>query len=96
MERHFFLAGQRGEDEFEGNNDDNFEWDVASETWIRRKSMPLTRGHASSSTTPVDCGFIISGGSSNGRGGIRYVVGATPISDTSSFNELTELLCLST
>lgn len=72
MERHFFLAGQRGEDEFFSNNNENYEWDVASESWTRRQNMEHTRGHASSSTTPVDCGFIIAGGSSNNFGKIRY------------------------
>lgn len=54
-----------GENEKSGNSDENYEWDVPSQSWIARADMPITRGHASSSTNAIGCGFIIAGGSSN-------------------------------
>lgn len=66
--RLYFVAGQVGENEKSGNVKDNYEFDVASETWIQRKDMPFTRGHASSSTNGVPCGYIIAGGSTNEMG----------------------------
>jgi Kelch motif len=66
--RHFFLGGQVGENEYTGNVVDNLEWDAAKEVWLRRKSMPMTRGHAASSTRAVGCGFIIAAGSTNENG----------------------------
>lgn len=63
--RHYFVAGQIGENEKSGNVDDNYEWDAAAETWLKRADMPFTRGHASSSTNDVPCGFIIAAGSTN-------------------------------
>ena len=67
-ERHFFLAGQVGGNERHGNYDDNYEWDLDTESWIERQSMPFARGHASSSTNPVNCGFLIAAGTTNGSG----------------------------
>jgi hypothetical protein len=67
-QRHFFLGGQVGENEYTGNVADNFEWDAVKEVWIRRKSMPTTRGHAASSTRAVGCGFIVAAGSTNEYG----------------------------
>jgi hypothetical protein len=64
-ERHFFLGGQEGEDEWTGNVDDNYEWDSSNEKWIKHTDMTITRGHAASSTRAIGCGFIIAGGSSN-------------------------------
>lgn len=60
-----FLAGQVGENEHTGNVNDNYEWDASKEMWIRKQSMPFTRGHASSSTNAVSCGLLIAGGSTN-------------------------------
>ena len=65
QERHFFVGGQKGEYEISGNLADNFEFIPAKEEWIRRASMPLPRSHATASTRPVRCGFIIAGGSFN-------------------------------
>ena len=64
-ERHFFLGGQIGENERTGNVADMFEFIVSSETWVRRASMPMGRGHAMASTRPIGCGFIIASGSVN-------------------------------
>lgn len=64
-ERHFFMGGQKGEDEALGNNKDLYEWDAENEQWLRRQSMTFSRGHASSSTRPFGCGFIIAGGTTN-------------------------------
>ena len=64
-ERHFFLGGQIGENEHTGNVPDMYEFVVSTETWERRASMPMGRGHAMSSTRPIGCGFIIASGSVN-------------------------------
>ena len=64
-ERHYFLGGQKGEDEYDGNNADNYEWDAQTEAWIERESMLFTRGHAAESTRAIGCGFIIAAGSTN-------------------------------
>jgi hypothetical protein len=63
--RHYFAGGQTGENEVSGNVADNYEWDAMAERWIERRDMPFTRGHASSSTTAVPCGYIIAGGATN-------------------------------
>jgi hypothetical protein len=65
-QRHFMLGGQERSSEGDGNLDDNFEWDNINKTWIRQTSMPFARGHASSSTIPYGCGFIIIAGAVNG------------------------------
>ena len=64
-ERHFFLGGQMGENEYTGNLPDMYEFIVSSETWVRRAPMPMGRGHAMASTRSFGCGFIISSGSVN-------------------------------
>ena len=64
-ERHFCLGGQKGENEALGNNKDNYEWDAENEAWFKRQSMPFSRGHASSSTRAIGCGFVIAGGTTN-------------------------------
>jgi hypothetical protein len=64
-ERHFFVGGQNGENEHTGNVDDNYEYIVASDTWTEHTPMTITRGHAASSTRATNCGYTISGGSSN-------------------------------
>lgn len=63
--RHYFVGGQIGENEYTGNIDVNYEWDAIGEKWIKRADMPFTRGHASSSTNAVPCGYIIAAGSTN-------------------------------
>jgi hypothetical protein len=65
QERHFFFGGQEAEIERYGNFADNFEFFAENETWIRRASMPLARGHATSSVRQIGCGFIVAGGSLN-------------------------------
>jgi hypothetical protein len=65
QERHFFLGGQKSESEITGNLADTFEFVASKEKWIRRASMPIARSHATASTRPVRCGFIVAGGSFN-------------------------------
>jgi hypothetical protein len=72
-ERHYFLGGQNGHNEANGNFAYNYEWDSVSESWIRRADMPMTRGHFSSSTRAIGCGFLIAGGTSNGMGKITDI-----------------------
>jgi len=72
-ERHFFVGGQVGENEYTGNNKDNYEYDVESDTWIKMRDMPYTRGHAASSTRAIGCGFLIAGGSTNEFGKTKGV-----------------------
>jgi hypothetical protein len=59
------LGGQVGEYECCTNFGLNYEFVATTETWIKRASMPIPRGHASASTNAVGCGFVISGGSIN-------------------------------
>jgi hypothetical protein len=68
-DRHFFLGGQKGENEWTGNVKDNYEWDSEGEKWIKHTDMIISRGHAASSTQAIGCGYIIAGGSSNENGG---------------------------
>jgi Galactose oxidase, central domain len=63
--RHFFVGGQMGESEKAGNTKVHYEFDAINERWLKRADMPFTRGHASSSTGAVPCGYIIAGGSTN-------------------------------
>jgi hypothetical protein len=63
--RLYFVGGQIGENEGSGNVKSNYEFDAGKLQWIKRKDMPFTRGHASSSTNAVPCGYIIAGGSTN-------------------------------
>jgi N-acetylneuraminic acid mutarotase len=65
VERHFFLGGQVGEYECCTNFALNYEFIARTETWIRRASMPIPRGHATSSTRAIGCGFITAGGAIN-------------------------------
>jgi hypothetical protein len=73
IDRHFFLGGQTGHNEANGNFAKNYEWDAVNEKWIARADMPLTRGHFSSSTRAIWCGFLIAGGTSNGIGKISNI-----------------------
>jgi hypothetical protein len=64
-ERHYLLGGQKGIDECKENLDSNYEWNAVTKKWIQRASIPFGRGHATSSTLPIGCGFVIAGGSIN-------------------------------
>jgi hypothetical protein len=64
-QRHFFMGGQVEEYEAQRNVADNFEFVASTETWVRRASMPLARGHAPVSTRSFGCGIVIAGGSIN-------------------------------
>lgn len=64
-ERHYFLGGQKGINECTENLNSNFEWNAVTKKWIRRANIPFGRGHATSSTLPIGCGFVIAGGSIN-------------------------------
>jgi len=68
LEHHFFVGGQVGVNEFTGNVDKNYEYDVLNDEWIEKADMPFTRGHAASSTRAIGCGFIMAGGSTNENG----------------------------
>jgi hypothetical protein len=67
-ERHFFVGGQQGEHEETGNTKANYEWIAANDTWVARRSMPLSRGHAASATKAIGCGFLVAGGTTNELG----------------------------
>jgi N-acetylneuraminic acid mutarotase len=67
-EHHFFVGGQVGENEITGNVDDNYEYNVAADTWIQHPNMPFTRGHAASSTRAYGNGYIVVAGSTNEYG----------------------------
>jgi Kelch motif len=64
-QRHFFMGGQQTNNECCGNVADNFEFIAATETWVRRASMPFPRGHAAYSTRAIGCGFVIAAGAIN-------------------------------
>jgi hypothetical protein len=66
-ERHYFLGGQDGENEADGNKVDHYEYNVTTDTWIPRQSLPRGRGHSSSSTRPFGCGYLMAGGATNGK-----------------------------
>ena len=63
--RHYFVGGQIGENEKQGNVADLFEFIASNETWVRRASMPYGRGHTTVSTRAYGCGFLLAGGSIN-------------------------------
>ena len=65
-EHHFYVAGQVGENEKTGNVAVNWEYVVATDQWVQRASLPLTRGHAGSSTRALGCGYYQVAGSTNG------------------------------
>jgi N-acetylneuraminic acid mutarotase len=64
-ERHYFVGGQVGEYEVKQNLADLYEFIAHNESWVKRTLMPFARGHATASTRPFGCGFIIAGGSVN-------------------------------
>jgi hypothetical protein len=65
QERHFFMGGQEKLYECCRNRADTFEFVARDETWLPRSPMLLARGHATASTKPIGCGWIIAGGSVN-------------------------------
>jgi N-acetylneuraminic acid mutarotase len=65
QQRHFIMGGQLKQNEKFTNQAHNFEWNSTSMSWTRRASLPVGRGHASSSTFPYGCGLIIAGGAIN-------------------------------
>jgi hypothetical protein len=67
-DRHFFVGGQLGQHEDNGNQNHNFEFDAINDKWIKHTPMPITRGHAAASTRAISCGFIVAGGLSNEQG----------------------------
>ena len=69
-QRHFYLGGQERLYECCRNKNETYEFITSTETWVRRSSMPLARGHATASTRSIGCGFIIAGGSVNSPIGI--------------------------
>jgi len=66
QQHHFFVGGQVGQNEKSGNIDDIWEYIVATDDWVKHANLPFTRGHASSSTRPLGCGFFQIAGSTNG------------------------------
>lgn len=66
IEHHYFLGGQEGENEQNGNFNNVVEYDAGS--WTPRADKPFARGHASSSTLAYGCGLIIMAGATNGGG----------------------------
>jgi N-acetylneuraminic acid mutarotase len=71
QERHYFVGGQKGENEAKQNLADMYEFIASSESWVKRTFMPFGRGHATASTRPIGCGFVVAGGSINGATSIR-------------------------
>lgn len=66
MDRHYFVGGQLGEQEKSKNLNTMYEWIRSNTTWSKRTSLPIPRGHFSSSIIPYkECGFIIVGGRTN-------------------------------
>jgi N-acetylneuraminic acid mutarotase len=67
-ERHYFFAGQTSENEANGNVKDNYEYNAAGDVWIKRADLPFARGHGSSSSRAISCGYYIVAGAVNGGG----------------------------
>jgi hypothetical protein len=65
-QRHYVAGGQLQQDEYNRNQADHFEWDSTNKQWIRRASLPVARGHATASTVPYGCGYMVAGGAING------------------------------
>jgi N-acetylneuraminic acid mutarotase len=63
--RYYVAGGQLQQQEKSGNQNSLYEWDVINSQWIQRANMTIARGHASSSTRPYGCGFIMAGGAIN-------------------------------
>lgn len=88
-ERHYFLGGQIGRDEKEGNLDTVAEYDFASNTWTPKNPMPIPRSHATSSTRAYGCGFVMVSGTTNGHIKTKDISYYEPESDSwTSIGEL--------
>jgi hypothetical protein len=69
LERHYFTGGQTAQNECCGNSKKLVEYVAGpSPYWIARHDALVTRGHASSSTRPYGCGFIVVAGTTNESG----------------------------
>ena len=68
LEHLFFLNGQEGQDQGDGNIKLVYEYSFRTSSWIQRKSSTLSRGHASSSTLAYGCGFLVIAGVTNETG----------------------------
>jgi Kelch motif len=66
VEHHFFVGGQEAENEAYGNVVHHYEYDAINDQWLPRQSLPYPRGHASASTIPFGCGYLVIGGTTNG------------------------------
>jgi len=64
--RHYFVGGQKGADEENGNIGDLAEYDFGTNQWSKRADLPIPRSHATSSTRAYGCGFLIVSGTTNG------------------------------
>lgn len=72
--RYYVMGGQLKGDEGSSELSELVEFvynPEGDDKWIQRADMPITRGHASSSTNKYGCGFIIAGGTSNDDGRVR-------------------------
>jgi hypothetical protein len=65
QERHYFVGGQKGENEAKQNLVNMYEFIASDESWAMRTFMPFGRSHTTSSTRPIGCGFFMAGGSVN-------------------------------
>jgi hypothetical protein len=87
-QRHFFLGGQESEGEFGDNIASHYEYIVATNTWVTRQPLPYPRGHASSSTHYVGCGFVLVAGCTNGGNKVNDVTYYEI--DTNTWNKIGE------
>ena len=81
-QRHYFVGGQVGQDEANGNLGDLAEYDFGSDTWTRRTNMPVPRSHANASTRAYGCGFLILSGTTNGQVRTKDISFYDPVADT--------------
>jgi len=81
-ERHYFVGGQEGEDEANGNIGDLAEYNFEANQWTKRADMPIPRSHATSSTRAYGCGFLIITGTTNGASRTPDVSYYEPATDT--------------
>ena len=81
-ERHYFVGGQVGQDEANGNLNDLAEYNFLQDTWTRRTNMTVPRSHATASTRAYGCGFLIISGTTNGQVRTRDISFYNPTDDT--------------
>lgn len=65
--RYFWIGGQDGGDEKDGNQDSNNEYNYDTDTWFTKTSMPFGRSHHSASSPSYGGGFLVTAGSINGN-----------------------------